>query len=234
MVSPASVAKSSTQAQGQGSLRSAFWTFYKHFFVPFWSRDYILKVTGECTESALRQSTSTSVEGSGTERLDVDLGCALQLNPRYCDSLLFVSGSGSILALTKPPTNHGKSISRSFEYEFMYEKLLIEYLTHIRNSQQHGGSLLSRITDVLCSREASIGALLKMTPRHYMVMVDFIGNNKTKGGGRKWDLKPPEFFEVRNPPTPAVVLSQPINSVPILLTTSSGFDTGFPNNKVYS
>jgi hypothetical protein len=91
-----------------------------------------------------------------------------------------------------------KSIGHAFEYEFMYEKLLPEYLTFMRDSRQHGGSLLSRITDVLCSRETSIGALLKMTPRYYMVMVDIIGSKKKKASGRRWDLKPPEFFEVRN------------------------------------
>jgi hypothetical protein len=95
-----------------------------------------------------------------------------------------------------------KSISRAFEYEFMYEKLLPEYLAYMRKSPQHGGSLLSRITDALSSRETSIGALLKMTPRHYMVMVDIIGSKKKEAGGRQWDLKPPGFFEVRNLPTP--------------------------------
>ena len=88
------------------------------------------------------------------------------------------------------------SIGRAFEYEFMYEKLLPEYLSFMRDSWQHGGSLLSQITDVLRSRDTSIGVLLKMTLRHYMVMVDIIGSKEKKARGRKWDLKPPEFFEV--------------------------------------
>ena len=101
--------------------------------------------------------------------------------------------------IAQHPPNAGlfiKSIGRAFEYEFMYEKLLPEYLIFMRDSWQHEGSLLSRITDVLCSRETNIGALLKITPRHYMVMVDIIGSKEKEAGGRKWDLKPPEFFEV--------------------------------------
>ena len=46
----------------------------------------MIKVTGECIESALRQSTSTSPEGSRTKELDLDFDNALQLRrtiPRF-------------------------------------------------------------------------------------------------------------------------------------------------------
>jgi len=76
MALSASGAESSTQDASQGGLRSSegfttFWTFYNHFFVPFWSSDYKIKVTEECIESALRRSTSTE-EGSRTAGLDFD------------------------------------------------------------------------------------------------------------------------------------------------------------------
>ena len=92
-----------------------------------------------------------------------------------------------------------KSMGRAFEYEFMYEKLLPEYIRYMRDVPQQSGSLLSRITDVLSSRETSLGTLLKVTPRHYIIMIDIIGSKQA--AGRKWDLKPPGFFEVRNFPT---------------------------------
>lgn len=78
----------------------------------------------------------------------------------------------------------------------MHEKLLPAYISYM---EEHPGadSLLTRITDVIWSADTSIGALLSISPRHYMVMVDVLGDLKAIEGAQKWDLKPSGFFEVR-------------------------------------
>ena len=89
-----------------------------------------------------------------------------------------------------------KSINRAFEFEFMHEKLLPAYIAYM---EEHSGadSLLTRITDVIWSADTSVGALLSVSPRHYIVMVDVLGDLKAIEGAHKWDLKPSGFFEVR-------------------------------------
>ena len=37
--------------------------------------------------------------------------------------------------------------------------------------------------------------MLRLSPRHYMVMVDILGDIKVAEGAKKWDLKP-MFFEL--------------------------------------
>lgn len=86
-----------------------------------------------------------------------------------------------------------KSINRAFEYEFLHTTLLQAYLSYYEKEGRSGNSLLSRIVDVIWCADATLGGMLRLTPRHYMIMVDIIGN--ILEGARKWDLKP-LFFEV--------------------------------------
>lgn len=90
-----------------------------------------------------------------------------------------------------------KSINRPFEYEFLHTTLLPEYIAYFdqMSDEKTGDSLLTRITDVIYSSDATLGGMLRLSPRHYMVMVDILGDLKTIEGARKWDLKP-MFFEV--------------------------------------
>ena len=89
-----------------------------------------------------------------------------------------------------------KSINRAFEYEFMHERLLSAYISHMEEPPGMD-SLLTRITDIIWSADTSLGSLLNVSPRHYMVMVDVLGDLETIEGAQKWDLKPRSFFEVR-------------------------------------
>jgi hypothetical protein len=75
--------------------------------------------------------------------------------------------------------------------------LLPEYIAYFDKIQEgsRGDSLLTRITDVIYCPDATLGGMLRLSPRHYMVMVDILGDIKAVEGAKKWDLKP-MFFEV--------------------------------------
>jgi hypothetical protein len=110
---------------------------------------------------------------------------------------LGLSGS-TFFHTTGPASNAGlliKSINRAFEYEFLHEELLPAYIEYM---EEHPGSdsLLTRITDVIWSADMTLGAFLNISPRHYMIMVDILGDLSEVEGAAKWDLKPTGFFEV--------------------------------------
>jgi hypothetical protein len=90
-----------------------------------------------------------------------------------------------------------KSINRPFEFEFLHLTLLPEYIAYFDKMQEggRGDSLLTRITDVIYCADATLGGMLRFSPRHYMIMVDILGDIKAVEGAKKWDLKP-MFFEV--------------------------------------
>lgn len=104
-----------------------------------------------------------------------------------------------------------KSINRAFEFEFMHETLLPAYISFM---EEHPGadSILTRITDVIWSADASVGTLLNVSPRHYMVMVDILGDIKAIDGAQKWDLKPSGFFEPTRDLVPDAIKSEATKS----------------------
>ncbi|PVF99483.1 SAICAR synthase-like protein [Serendipita vermifera] len=135
--------------------------------------------------------------------------------------------SGSTFFHTGGPTSNAglliKSINRAFEYEFLHAELLPAYIQYM---EEHPGadSLLTRITDVIWSADMTLGALLKISPRHYMVMVDILGDLSEIEGAEKWDLKPTGFFEPTRDLVPDVIKSD---------ATKSGLaDTLDPNVRI--
>ncbi|CAG7853017.1 SubName: Full=Uncharacterized protein {ECO:0000313/EMBL:CCA70892.1} [Serendipita indica DSM 11827] len=123
--------------------------------------------------------------------------------------------SGSAFFHTEgPSTNAGliiKSINRAFEYEFMHETLLPRYIEYIE-ARPGADSLLTRITDVLFCADLSLGEALNVSPRHYMVMVDVLGDLKAVKGAQKWDLKPSGFFEPTRDLVPDIIKSEATKS----------------------
>ncbi|KAG5923431.1 hypothetical protein E4U42_004962 [Claviceps africana] len=96
-----------------------------------------------------------------------------------------------------------KSLDRASESDFFVQELCDPYAAHMRT---HPSSLLIRITDMLYAPRATIGTILGIQPRHYIVMENLLhglGDNPqgasggTSGGAAKWetfDLKPDDYF----------------------------------------
>lgn len=107
--------------------------------------------------------------------------------------------SGSAFFHTAGPSSNAgliiKSINRAFEYEFLHETLLPAYVAYLEKTNG-ASSLLSRVTDVLWNADRSLGNFLRIRPKHYMILVDILGDLSTIEGAKKWDLKPSGFFEV--------------------------------------
>jgi hypothetical protein len=122
-------------------------------------------------------------------------------------SNLGLSGSAFFHTTESSPNANGnaglivKSINRAFEYEFLHEQLLPSYIKYLEETKGPN-SLLSRITDVLWGADRSLGDFMGIRPKHYMILVDILGDLSVIGGAKKWDLKPSGFFEVRSNPVP--------------------------------
>lgn len=56
-------------------------------------------------------------------------------------------------------------------------------------------TLLSEITDVLYSFDHRLGGYLGFSPSHFIIMRNVLQGLDKDKGCRKWDLKPPGFFE---------------------------------------
>ncbi|KAF8463602.1 hypothetical protein BDZ91DRAFT_776907 [Kalaharituber pfeilii] len=109
--------------------------------------------------------------------------------------LQLVSGlgfSGSIFFFTAGKDFIVKSIGRRFEYMFLYKELMGPLANYMENNE---GSLLSEITDVLYSFDHRLGAYFGISPSHFIVMRNVLKGLNKKKGCKKWDLKPPNFFE---------------------------------------
>ncbi|KAF8428647.1 hypothetical protein EV426DRAFT_279846 [Tirmania nivea] len=100
--------------------------------------------------------------------------------------------SGSVFFFTQNKDYIIKSIGRRFEYIFLYKELLdplADYITHNRDT------LLSKITDVLYSFDHRLGSYLGVSPSHFIIMRNDLTRFDKGRGCKKWDLKPPNFFE---------------------------------------
>ncbi|KAG5950933.1 hypothetical protein E4U53_004145 [Claviceps sorghi] len=94
-----------------------------------------------------------------------------------------------------------KSLDRASESDFFMKELCDPYAAHVKT---HPSSLLIRITDMLYAPRATIGTILGVQPRHYIVMENIlhglgVGNNQqgASDGDAKWetfDLKPDDYF----------------------------------------
>ena len=56
-------------------------------------------------------------------------------------------------------------------------------------------TLLTEITDVLYSFDYRLGAILGLSPSHFIVMRNILRDLDKEKGCKKWDLKPQNFFE---------------------------------------
>jgi len=114
---------------------------------------------------------------------------------RFTKPLKLVSGlgfSGSVFYYTESKDIIVKSIGRRFEYIFLYEELLDALVDYIKKNRD---TLLSEITDVLYSFDHRLGGYLGVTPSHFIIMRNVLHGLDEEQGCKKWDLKPPNFFE---------------------------------------
>ncbi|KAG6008394.1 hypothetical protein E4U54_008713 [Claviceps lovelessii] len=112
-------------------------------------------------------------------------------NLGYSGSSFFHTSDGKYLV---------KSLDRASESDFFIEELFDPYTTHMKT---HPSSLLVRITDMLYAPRATMGTILGIQPRHYIIMENLLqgmGNDQQAGradGAAKWqtfDLKPDDYF----------------------------------------
>ncbi|KAG8862836.1 hypothetical protein FRC20_011049 [Serendipita sp. 405] len=163
----------------------------------------------------LERAAPTAFQQLRNQHFDISNKLYLQCLTSPLKPLSNLGLSGSTFFHTDgPSSNCGllvKSINRAFEYEFMHEELLPAYLQYIEENPG-ADTLLTRITDVLWSADLTLGQALNVSPRHYMVMVDVLGDIKAIEDAKKWDLKPSGFFEPTRDLIPDVVKSEATKS----------------------
>lgn len=86
---------------------------------------------------------------------------------------------------------HKTNISHT-QYVFLYEDLLNSVTEYVQKNRDH---VLSEITDVLYSFDHRLGGYFGVTPSHFIIMRNVLQGLDKKQGCKKWDLKPPNFFE---------------------------------------
>lgn len=88
-----------------------------------------------------------------------------------------------------------KSLPRHSEHSFFQEDFLKPYADYMAG---HPDSLLVRITDFLKSPFTTIGAILRLTPAHHIIMENVLCDRPSEADvGQKWetyDLKPIDYF----------------------------------------
>ncbi|KAF2873004.1 phosphatidylinositol-4-phosphate 5-kinase-domain-containing protein [Massariosphaeria phaeospora] len=105
----------------------------------------------------------------------------------YSGSVFFTTPNGKFLI---------KSLPRQFEQSFFRQRLLDPYVEHM---ELNPASLLVRITDLLYSPTATLGATIGVTPSHHLVMENILyGKSEcARDDQKKWetyDLKPNDYF----------------------------------------
>lgn len=100
--------------------------------------------------------------------------------------------SGSVFLFTHNKDFIVKSIGRRFEYIFLYEEFLDPLAEYMK---QNRDTLLSEFTDVLYSFDHRLGGYLGVSPSHFIIMRNVLQELDEERGCKKWDLKPPNFFE---------------------------------------
>lgn len=110
--------------------------------------------------------------------------------------------SGSVFFFTRNKDYIVKSIGRRFEYMFLYEELLDPLADYVKHNQD---TLLSGITDVLYSFDYRLGGSLGISPSHFIVMRNNLTRLDKELGCKKWDLKPPGFFEPTRDLVPDII-----------------------------
>ncbi|KAF1834573.1 SAICAR synthase-like protein [Decorospora gaudefroyi] len=104
--------------------------------------------------------------------------------------------SGSTFFTTPNSKYLIKSLPRHFEQSFFRDRLLDPYVEHMELNQD---SLLVRITDLLYSPTATLGAALGMAPSHHIIMENILYGKSScsKDQQKRWetyDLKPNDYF----------------------------------------
>lgn len=105
--------------------------------------------------------------------------------------------SGSTFFYTKNGKYLVKSLDRRFESDFLMFELFEPYMMHMKT---HPQSLLVRITDTLYAPHASLGTIIGIQPRHYIIMENILDMHIQQRNGRedvpweKYDLKPEDYF----------------------------------------
>ncbi|KAL7807420.1 SAICAR synthase-like protein [Trichoderma gracile] len=87
-----------------------------------------------------------------------------------------------------------KSLDRHFEHQFFMHELLTPYIIHM---WENPGSLLVRITDLLCVPYPTLGGLLGLEPTHHVVMEHLLYGLEMDGDMARYetyDLKPDDYF----------------------------------------
>ncbi|KAK6521626.1 hypothetical protein TWF506_001839 [Arthrobotrys conoides] len=100
--------------------------------------------------------------------------------------------SGSLFFFTEDHSYIVKSVSRRFEYTFLYTQCIEAYGHYMLSNPS---SLLCRMTDVLFCFDRHLGGVLGVSPSHYVVMENLLKEMDAEKGWVKWDLKPQKFFE---------------------------------------
>ncbi|EGR51303.1 uncharacterized protein TRIREDRAFT_2492 [Trichoderma reesei QM6a] len=103
----------------------------------------------------------------------------------YSGSTFFKTADGKFLV---------KSLDRHFEHQFFMHELLTPYIIHM---WENPGSLLVRITDLLCVPYPTLGGLLGLEPTHHVVMEHLLYGIETDGDTVRYetyDLKPDDYF----------------------------------------
>ncbi|KAG5983918.1 hypothetical protein E4U55_006701 [Claviceps digitariae] len=109
----------------------------------------------------------------------------------YSGSSFFHTSDGKYLV---------KSLDRASESHFFMNELFHPYTDHIKT---HPSSLLVRITDMLYSPRATLGTILGIQPRHYIIMENLLqgmGKHQQEAGSdgdatwETFDLKPDNYF----------------------------------------
>ncbi|KAG9185319.1 hypothetical protein G6011_07863 [Alternaria panax] len=104
--------------------------------------------------------------------------------------------SGSTFFTTPNSKYLIKSLPRQFEQSFFRDRLLEPYVEHMELNED---SLLVRITDLLYSPTATIGAALGAAPSHHIIMENILYGKSScsKDQQKRWetyDLKPNDYF----------------------------------------
>ncbi|TFB00475.1 hypothetical protein CCMA1212_007571 [Trichoderma ghanense] len=103
----------------------------------------------------------------------------------YSGSTFFKTWDGKFLV---------KSLDRHFEHQFFMHELLTPYIVHM---WENPGSLLVRITDLLCVPYPTLGGLLGLEPTHHVIMEHLLYGIDMDGDTTRYetyDLKPHDYF----------------------------------------
>ncbi|QUC18531.1 uncharacterized protein UV8b_02772 [Ustilaginoidea virens] len=126
-------------------------------------------------------TTTTAKPGEASPPRQGSLGLVAAGNLGYSGSTFLRTADGNYMV---------KSVDRRFESQFLLRELFAPYVAH---AASHEGSLLIRITDILYAPRASLGSLLGVQPRHYMVMENLL-RGRPDVQWQTFDLKPTDYF----------------------------------------